>query len=177
MNHADHVNLLRAGVLERGGLWADIGSGWGAFTLALAELIGPEGVIYSVDRTGESLREQERAMKARFPGVLVHFIREDFNNPLPLPALDGMVMANALHFQRDKERTLRALQAYLKPGGIFILVEYNTDKGNPWVPHPLSFETWRVLAEKVGFTETKLLGRVPSSFLGEIYSAASAISR
>ena len=35
MNHRDHVNLLRRGVPEPGGVWADLGSGAGAFTLAL----------------------------------------------------------------------------------------------------------------------------------------------
>ena len=38
MDHTDHVNLLRDAV-GLGGTWADFGSGTGAFTLALAELI------------------------------------------------------------------------------------------------------------------------------------------
>src|SRR5690554_4106120 len=41
MNHQDHVNLLRPGVPATGGVWADFGAGTGAFTLALAELLGP----------------------------------------------------------------------------------------------------------------------------------------
>ncbi len=46
MNHDDHVALLRGGIAQPGGVWADFGSGTGAFTLALAELIGPTGVIH-----------------------------------------------------------------------------------------------------------------------------------
>ena len=56
MNHADHVSLLRAGVPSSGGIWADLGSGSGPFTLALADLIEPDGVIYSVDRDTHALR-------------------------------------------------------------------------------------------------------------------------
>jgi hypothetical protein len=52
-----------------------------------------------------------------------------------------------------------------------LLVEYNVDSGNPWVPHPLSFETYRSLAPRAGFSEPRLLGTVPSRFLREIYSA------
>ena len=37
MDHTDHVNLIRAGV-STGGVWADFGSGGGAFTLALADV-------------------------------------------------------------------------------------------------------------------------------------------
>jgi SAM-dependent methyltransferase len=173
MKHADHVALLKDGVPAPGGLWADFGSGGGAFTLALAELIGPGGEIYSIDHSGEALREQQAAMRLRFAQTKLHTIQQDFNAPLALPALDGIVMANALHFQRDKERTLLQVRNCLKPGGPFILVEYNADKGNLWVPYPLSITTWLDLARRSGFLATRQLAKVPSSFLGEIYSAIS----
>jgi hypothetical protein len=59
----------------------------------------------------------------------------------------------------------------LKPGGALLLVEYNVDRGNPWVPYPLSFETFRELAPRAGFGEPRLLGHHPSRFLREFYSA------
>ena len=173
MNHQDHVKLLRIGILASGGVWADFGSGWGAFTLALADLIGPSGQIYSVEKDASALREQERAMRARFPQMIVHYLRADFTHPLDLPPLDGIVMANALHFHRRKDRIVTMLYNYLKPDGHLILVEYNVDRGNPWVPYPLSYPTWKELARKNGFSETHLLHRYPSRFLGEIYSALS----
>jgi ubiquinone/menaquinone biosynthesis C-methylase UbiE len=175
MNHEDHVNLLRGGVPTKGGIWADFGSGDGAFTLALADLIGESGIIYSVDRDGGALRQQEKSMAARFPGNTVHYITSDFAKPLDLPALDGIVMANSLHFQRAKDSVLRQMRGYLKPGGHFLLVEYNADSGNMWVPFPLSYPTWETLAAKNGFKGTHLLATVPSRFLGEIFSAASTI--
>jgi ubiquinone/menaquinone biosynthesis C-methylase UbiE len=173
MNHADHVRLLAGGVSSRGGVWADLGSGSGAFTLALADLLGSDGEIYSVDRDAGALREQERALRTRFPAVRVHYITADYTRPLSLPPLDGIVMANSLHFLRDKEKVLRALKAYLRPCGQFILVEYDTDQGNMWVPHPLSFPTWQATARRAGFTATKLIATVPSRFLGRIYGAVS----
>ena len=173
MNHADHVALLRAGVPGPGGVWADLGSGAGAFTLALADLIGPAGQIYSVDKDSGALREQERGMRTLFPGVDVHYITADFTRPLPLPPLDGVVMANSLHFQRHKDPVIQMVRGYLRPGGRLLLVEYNADKGNPWVPYPLSYSTWAALAERNGFAVTRLLGTVPSRFLSEIYAAAS----
>ena len=63
MDHADHLNLIRKGVPNQGGVWAEFGSGKGAFTLALAELIGLNGVIFSVDKDRRVLKEQERAIK------------------------------------------------------------------------------------------------------------------
>jgi ubiquinone/menaquinone biosynthesis C-methylase UbiE len=171
MNHDDHMNLIRGGVPNPGGVWADLGSGAGAFTLALAELIGPTGEIHSVDKDRGVLKEQERTLRARFPQVTVHCLTHDFARPLDLPPLDGIVMANALHFQRDKEAVVRLLRGYLKPGGRLILVEYNVDRGNFAVPYPLSYQTWETLARRSGFAETRRLATRPSRFLGEIYSA------
>jgi SAM-dependent methyltransferase len=82
-------------------------------------------------------------------------------------------MANSLHFQRDKRPVLSLVRGYLKPGGRLILVEYNTDHGNPWVPHPVSYRSWVPLAARCGFRDTRLLATVPSGFLREIYSALS----
>lgn len=173
MEHADHVNLLRAGIPTPGGVWADLGSGAGAFTLALAELIGPAGEIYSVDNDGGALREQARLFGIRFPGQRVHYLKADFTRPLSLPPLDGAVMANALHFHRDKPSLLRRLRLYLKPGGRLVLVEYNVDSGNVAVPYPLSYSRWEALARDCGFAHTQLLLTRPSRFLKAFYSAVS----
>jgi ubiquinone/menaquinone biosynthesis C-methylase UbiE len=173
MNHQDHVNLLRKGIDRPGGMWADLGSGGGAFTLALADLIGPEGMIYSVDKSAGALREQEREMRARFPETSVRYIVADFTRKMDLPPLDGVVMANSLHYVKQKDAMLQLVRSYLKPDGRFLLVEYNVDRGNMWVPYPLSFGTWESLARKNGFTSTQLLATVPSRFLGSMYSALS----
>ncbi len=173
MNHQDHVNLLRKGIPNTGGTWADLGSGRGAFTLALADLIGPTGHIYSIDRDSSALRDQEKAMRAQFPSTTVHYLNTDFTQRLDLPPLDGIVMANSLHFLRKKDNTLQLIRSYLRPGGRLLLVEYATDHGNMWVPYPLSYSTWEALARHNGFTSTQLLTTVPSRFSGGMYSAMS----
>jgi SAM-dependent methyltransferase len=158
-------------------VWADFGSGGGAFTLALADLLGPGGTIYSIDRDAGALREQNRALPRRFPGVRLHTVVADFTRPLEAtwPLLDGLVMANALHFVRDgqKDGVVQRLKSYLKAGGRWLLVEYNVDRGNPWVPHPLSYPTWEALASRCGFAHVRLLATRPSSFLREFYAAES----
>jgi ubiquinone/menaquinone biosynthesis C-methylase UbiE len=180
MNHMDHVNLLREGTAKPtdadiSPVWADLGSGTGAFTLALADLLGPTGTIYSVDRDSDALRTQQRAMQSSFPQSTLHYLTANFTQPLDLPPLDGIVMANSLHFLSDsqKESVLPMLKRYLRPGGRLILVEYNADQGNTWVPYPLSYPTWERLVVRMGFYNTRLLASVPSRFLHEIYSAVS----
>jgi ubiquinone/menaquinone biosynthesis C-methylase UbiE len=173
MDHNDHVFLLRKGVAGRGGVWADLGSGRGAFTLALADLIGPEGRIYSVDKDRAALAEQEKTMRSRFPGTNVTYLHADFTRRLTLPALDGVVMANSLHFLRDKDAMLQLLRGYLRPQGRLLIVEYNTDRGNMWVPYPFSYPTWKELARQNGFGATQLLATRPGRFFDGMYSALS----
>jgi len=172
MNHTDHVNLLKPANLTPGGVWADFGAGSGAFTLALRELVGADATIHVVDRDRARLDELKREYQLRFADSKnLHVMVADFSRNLDLPPLDGILMANALHFFKDKEKVLRHVRDFLKPNGILLLVEYNVDSGNPWVPYPLSFESFYMLAPRAGFSGPRLLAKRPSSFLREFYSA------
>ena len=168
MKHEDLVALIEGGVPRQGGRWADLGAGEGAFTLALAELVGPDAHIVAVDRDAGALR----AVDGRFETRVA-----DFTKPLDLRDLDGVVMANSLHFVRDKEPVLRTVRAMLKPGGRLIVVEYGADRGNPWVPYPFSYPRWEKMAAQAGFENTKLLNTIPSRWLGNMYAALSLRAR
>ncbi|MBI2780918.1 MAG: methyltransferase domain-containing protein [Chloroflexi bacterium] len=173
MDHADHVRLIRDGVAGGGRAWADLGSGEGAFTLALADLLGQNGSIHTVDRDRRAIQVQLERLASGFPDMTVMPIVTDFRRSIELPPLDGIVMANSLHFVRDKAPVLELVRGYLRPGGRLVLVEYGADRGNPWAPYPLSFATWLTVAAAAGFSETRQLATVPSRFLGSIYSALS----
>lgn len=174
MDHNDHVNLLRPADFSQGGVYADFGAGSGAFTLALRELVGLDAAIYAVDKDRSSLNQLDSAHRARFNSNRnLILLPNDFSRPLELPPLDGIVMANSLHFFKDKEKILRHVREFLKPNGALLIIEYNVDSGNMWVPHPLTFETYRVLAPRAGFSEPSLMAKVPSRFLKEFYSAVA----
>ncbi len=177
MDHADHVALLRQAVEAAGpaGTWADIGAGEGAFTLALADLLGPGGRIVAVDRDRRALQANEEAVRDRFPATVLTTLVGDLTGPLALPGLDGLVAANSLHFvPRDRQvAVITSLATHLRPGGFFVVVEYDADHGNPWVPHPFTFGSWERLSAAAGLIGTRRIGRVPSRFLGAIYAAES----
>lgn len=174
MDHLDHVALIR-GAVAPGGTWLELGSGAGAFTLALADVLGG-GTIHSVDTDRSALASQADAVQARFPLVRLEQRTADFTRPLGVGGMDGVLMANALHFVKEKPAVLALVRSYLKVGGHFVLVEYDADRGNHWVPYPLSWTTWQAVAPTNGFSPPRLLGRVPSRFLGAIYSSCAITS-
>ena len=166
MRHSDLVALIEDGVAERGGRWADLGAGEGAFTRALADLVGPEAHVVAVDRDASALRKLEGRFETRVA---------DFTRPLDLRGLDGVLMANSLHFVRDRQPVLESVRAMLRQGGRLIVVEYGADRGNPWVPYPFTYARWEKEAARAGFKNTRLMKTVPSRWLGSMYSAVSEV--
>jgi len=177
MDHADHVALIRTGVEGAGPRWLELGAGEGAFTLALADILGIGADIEAVDRDGGVLARAAASIGAMYPGVSLQVAVGDFTRSLPAGPFDGVLAANSLHFARDRSPVLAAIRRVLRPGGPLIVVEYDADQGNPWVPHPFSFQTWCREATAAGYDEPRLLHRVPSRFLSAIYGAATRPAR
>lgn len=171
MDHHDHVQLLKPANLEKGGSWADLGAGSGAFTFALRELIGPTTEIHAVDKDKSSLKQLEHEYQVRFGSTDNLKVQVGDFSRSSLPPLDGILAANSLHYFKDRVKVLQHIKSFLKLNGKLIIIEYNVDSGNPWVPYPFSFKTFGQLATQAGFTEPRLLATHPSRFLREFYSA------
>lgn len=172
MNHHDHVNLIKEGV--NGTRWIELGSGRGAFTLALADCLGAESHITSVDIDRRALEIQQARMQSEFPDVKLTIHVGDFTQNLDLPTdVDGVLMANSLHFVYDKVPVLQMVRELLKPDAGLLLVEYDTNQGNYAVPYPITSQEWKDLAKEAGFSETRLLATRPSRFMGAFFSAIS----
>ena len=175
MDHADHVRLIQDGVTGAGPRWLELGAGEGAFTLALADVLGPGGRILVTDRDERALGAAAAAVRRSFPQVEIETRAFDYTDAIPDGRFDGVLAANTLHFVADRHPTLLAIGASIATGGRLVIVEYDTDRGNRWVPRPFSFESWRTEAVRAGFAEPRLTGRVPSRFLGAIYAAVAEV--
>jgi len=167
MTEAQAIELIRPGVERTPGVWADLGAGTGMFTEVLRSLL-PAGKIYAVDKNPHMLWSI-----AGGDPVEVVVVEGDFTHPLELPLLDGILIANALHYVPDPVTTLIRLTEYLRPGGVFILVEYETDLARPpWIPFPLPWHRFREVAALAGCPEPLPLSRVPAAYGHQhIYSA------
>ena len=162
--------LLEPAVQGVGGVWADLGCGDGVFSYLLCTYLAPGSQLYAVDQDAGVLRQVARNLADHCGNVTFHATRADFTRPLSLPPLDGLVMANALHFVQQKAPVLKQLVTLLKPGARLILVEYNTRQGNYAVPYPLDEDDFLALAAAAGLQDAQIVARAPSSFLGEMFT-------
>jgi len=140
--------------------WADLGCGSGLFTFALASQLQPGSHIYAADKSAGVLEKHANPHK-----IGIEFIQLDFvQASLPFKELDGILMANALHFVAEKTAFIKKLTGHLKKTGRFLLVEYDTDKPNRWVPYPTSIQTLQLLFAAAGYGSFELLGQLPSVY-------------
>lgn len=142
--------------------WADLGCGTGTFTLALADLLSPGSAIHAMDRDSSVLRRIPPAHK--HVGITTH--RGDFTKPRmwPFDNLDGILMANSLHYVEDQVAFIRACEARMTSSHRFLIVEYDTDKSNRWVPYPVSQARLSSLFTAAGYSSIRALGSRPSVY-------------
>lgn len=173
------IELIQGGVSAAdpaGALWADFGAGIGNFTRALRSLLAPTSIIYAVERDADGL-QRLRASVAREPiGARIRCLHADFTLPLDLPPLDGVLMANSLHFNRNQAAVLARVVGYLRPCGRFVLVEYDLQVPRPWVPFPVHFARFERLAAAVGLQSPVLIGTRKASWSSRVMYAAVAIN-
>ena len=138
--------------------WADLGCGTGLFTEALARILPAGSLVYGVDTHPD------------LPALpQLHPITADFEkDALPLKDLDGILMANSLHYVQNKPALINRLRKHMRSDAPFIFVEYDTDTPVArWVPYPVSFQSLTKL-----FPSAQKLGQHPSVYgRANMYSA------
>ena len=151
-------------------VWADLGAGDGMFTKALAQMLVAGSVVHAVDLDGAALA----GIPAERDGVTIVAHRADFmRRPWPFrESLDGILMANSLHYVREQEAFVRECGAHLKADGRFLIVEYDLDRPNRWVPYPVSRRGLTALFTAAGYSTPTWLGSRRSVYQrGDLYAA------
>ena len=174
MDTRSAVRLIEGAVHGTGGVWADLGSGDGTFTLALSELLGPSSRIYAIDKDAGALSR----LRDREPSQAhIILVTADFTRTLDLPPhdgmLDGILFANSLHFVQEQDRVLARWTARLRPEGRAVFVEYDRRSANRWVPYPIPPERLEKLTASTGLSVPVITATQPSAFSGSLYVAVA----
>lgn len=161
MEYADGRKLINHPAITTAAAtqWADLGCGAGFFTNVLSSFLAKGSSIQAVDTDAKSLKKVKTAEGIALTTHKIDFVKQ----PWPFTALDGILMANALHYVRYKDAFIHTLQQHLVNSGLWLLVEYDTDIANPWVPYPISFTKLQKLCSTCRFTVEKI-NSMPSAF-------------
>jgi len=158
---------------EQNQVWADLGCGNGLFTRALASLLPGGSRILAIDTDEKTIRE----IPGSYNGVSIEKSVLDFtSDSVEFHQMDGIMMANSLHYVKEKEPFLKRMIASLKMGGYFLLVDYDMERVNRWVPYPLQIASAEQLFLHCGVQSFKILNKRKSVF-GDQWMYAALIVR
>lgn len=152
---------------------ADFGSGSGYFTLLLAVIVGPGGVVVAVDVLTNALeviksRAQDRGL------YNISYIRGNLEtekgSTLSSDSQDMVFLANILFQSQQKDKIMAEAKRVLKSGGQLVIIDWMTNtvfgpKEKGW---KLSSDEGKTLAEELGFNFVKDI-KVSASHWGLLF--------
>ena len=146
--------------------WMDLGCGSGTFSLALAGLLPYGSHLLAIDHKPQPLpKESANGVQITFQLADIMDVANYGRN------VDGIMMANSLHYILEKRKLLSELEKLMLSNVQFLLIEYDTDHANPWVPYPIKFNQLNQLFPKNNLV-IKKLGERPSIYgHNKIYAA------
>jgi ubiquinone/menaquinone biosynthesis C-methylase UbiE len=130
---AEVPELVKLFELKPGMTIADVGAGFGAWTVRFAKVLGPSGRVYATD-LGQPQLAALRDYTAREKLSNVTVI-EGAVNSTNLPALccDAILIRDAYHHFTEPEAIIKSLSAALKPGGRLAVIDF-PPRANSEVP-------------------------------------------
>ena len=122
--------------------WLDLGSGSGIFTYAIAGLLPMGSKVTAIDKADNSININYRK------GIEIKFIEGDFTNEIfDSQSVDGIFMANALHYVKDQQSFIKKLKARYPEMKKMVIIEYGSPVPNQWVPYPVPFSRLQTFFE------------------------------
>lgn len=139
---------------------ADVGSGYGHFSLAAAKRL-EGGRVFAVDIERDLL--QRLVNEAALRGVSnIHILHGDATRSAGIPlgeaAVDKAIAASVLFQAHDRDALVREIARIVRPGGKVLLVEWKEDHGfGPHHTHKISESDARALFARHGFSAERMV--------------------
>jgi SAM-dependent methyltransferase len=126
----DTKTLIKVLNVQPGQIVCDLGCGNGFYSLQLARLVAPNGIVLAEDIQPEMLELlKKRADKEKIPNI--HPILGDLADPnLPDGKCDLILLVDVYHELSNPEEMLAAIRKALSPTGRLALVEFRGEDPN-----------------------------------------------
>jgi ubiquinone/menaquinone biosynthesis C-methylase UbiE len=116
--------LARLFELKPGMTVADVGAGFGAWTVRFSKVVGPSGRVYATDIGAAQLAALRDAVQRE--GLTNVTVLEGAVATTNLPALccDAILIRDAYHHLTQPDAIVKSLAASLKPGGRLAVIDF-----------------------------------------------------
>jgi ubiquinone/menaquinone biosynthesis C-methylase UbiE len=124
--------------LKKGITFLDVACGWGAYSLAAADIVGKDGQVYAVDLFEEGITSLRKEADAKGIQNLATFVSNVAQKiPVDNDCVNVCLMATVLHDfvgDRVERQVMKEIVRVMKPNGILAIVEYHKKEGPPGPP-------------------------------------------
>jgi ubiquinone/menaquinone biosynthesis C-methylase UbiE len=149
--------------LKPGMMVGDVGAGTGYYSIRMAKLLGPTGVVYANDIQAAMLEKLSAKAKEANVTNIVTVLGSESDPKLPADKLDLVILVDVYHEFSRPQRMLQGIRESLKPGGRLVLLEYR--KEDPSVPirpeHKMSVAEVKAEVLPEGYTFEKVVDTLP----------------
>jgi len=133
----DAEKALSLIAVKPGSRFLDLACGFGHYSLAIADRIGENGLVYAVDLWPEGIASLNREIAKQ--GIRnIQPLVADMRNRLPIEggSIDACLLATILHdlSKEDRKSTLQEIVRLLKPGGMLTIIEFKKIAEGPGPP-------------------------------------------
>jgi predicted methyltransferase len=108
--------------LEPGNRVADLGPGYGHFTLRFCAAVAPDGIVYGAEADAAAIEDLQREADSRSISNLRPVLTSRRRLELPEP-VDLLFVAATYHHLRDPEHYVAAARSLIRPGGRVAILE------------------------------------------------------
>lgn len=153
----DAKKALSLIAVKTGSRFLDLACGFGHYSLAIADRIGENGLVYAVDLWPEGIASLNREI-ARQGITNIRPLVADIRNKLPLDerSIDACLLATILHdlAKEDRPSVLHEVVRLLKPGGMLTIIEFKKIDRGPGPPIAIRMDEAEIeaLVAPYGFT-------------------------
>lgn len=116
----EHPEKIVAPYLRKGYVVADLGCGWGHYSLVLSKMVGPEGKVISVDLADKCIRSlRKKAARRGFQNIEARALSASDLSFIPDQSVD-FVFANGLlcSMAVDRQSAVSEMKRILKQDGL-----------------------------------------------------------
>ncbi|MGD0025612.1 MAG: methyltransferase domain-containing protein, partial [Xanthobacteraceae bacterium] len=148
----DWMDALR---VKSGDRVLEIGAGPGYVSFALADRVGPAGIVYAVDRSADALAYLERLQKERGVSNIERLVADAATLELTDLHVDSALISMVLHHADDPGGILRNVARVVPPGAPVVIGEFHPEAPCWYGPpreHRLAPETIQGWCEQAGLS-------------------------